>query len=134
MPTKSMTAKRPMKSRRRLVHFALQPISRGVSARELRAQLGLNRRLFSRLTGYSERAVADWEAGKELSDSTRQRLTEIQRLQRALARVMKSEFVGAWLQAPNPAFEGLKPIEIVERGEIDRLWRMIHRLEAGLPG
>src|SRR5712691_3479142 len=104
-------------------------MSRGVSARELRAQLGLNRRLFSRLTGYSERAVADWEAGKELSDSTRQRLTEIQRLQRALARVMKSEFVGAWLQAPNPAFEGLKPIEIVERGEIDRLWRMIHRLE-----
>src|SRR5438128_5987270 len=134
MPTKTMTEKRPMKSRQRLVHLGLQPVSRGVSVREMRDQLGLNRKLFSRLTGYSERAVADWEAGKEFSDSTRKRLTEIQRLQLALARVMKSEFVGPWLQTPNPAFGGFKPLEVIERGEIDRLWRMIHRLEAGLTG
>ena len=113
---------------------ALQPVPAGIPVRVIRDNLGLNRRLFSRLTGYSERAVADWEAGKELSESTRQRLTEIQRLQLALARVMQAEFVGTWLQTPNPAFEGFKPIEIVERGENDRLWRMIHRLEAGLPG
>ena len=96
--------------------------------------MSLNRRLFSRLVGYSERAIADWEAGKEVRGASRQRLTEIQRLQAALARVMKPEFVGAWLQSPNPAFEGLKPIEVVERGELDRLWRMIFRLESGHPG
>ena len=134
MPTKTMATKQPPRSQKRLALSTLRPVSRSVSVRDLRDNLGLNRRLFSRLTGYSERAVADWEAGKELSDTTRQRLTEIQRLQLALARVMKSEFVGTWLQAPNPAFEGFKPIEIIERGEIDRLWRMIHRLEAGLPG
>ena len=132
MPTKTMTAKRPIKSRQRLVQFALEPVSRGVSVRELRDHLGLNRKLFSRLTGYSERAVADWEAGKELSDSTRQRLTEIQRLQLALARVMKAEFVGPWLQIPNPAFGGFKPLEVIERGEIDRLWNMIFYLESGV--
>ena len=133
MATKTLTAKRSTKSKR-LAHPALRPVPAGVPVREIRDNLGLNRKLFSRLTGYSERAVADWEAGKELSDSTRQRLTEIQRLQLALARVMQADFVGTWLQTPNPAFEGFKPIEIVERGEIDRLWRMIHRLEAGLPG
>lgn len=101
---------------------------------QLRQDLKLNRRLFSRLVGYSERAIADWEAGKEIRGASRQRLTEIQRLQAALARVMKAEFVGAWLQAPNPAFQGLKPIEVIERGEMDRLWRMIFRLESGHPG
>ncbi|MCU0692802.1 MAG: MbcA/ParS/Xre antitoxin family protein [Polyangiaceae bacterium] len=47
---------------------------------------------------------------------------------------MKPEFVGVWLQTPNDAFGGLKPIEVVERGDIDRLWRMIHELESGSPG
>lgn len=101
---------------------------------DLRESLGLSRKLFSRLVGYSERAVADWESGRRTSDSTRQRLTEIRRLQTALARVMRAEYVGQWLQEPNPAFDGLKPLEVVERGEIDRLWRMIHILESGQPG
>ena len=57
-----------------------------------------------------------------------------QRLQQALGRVMRAEFVGQWLQAPNTAFAGLKPIEVLERGEIDRIWRMIYILEAGQPG
>jgi DNA-binding XRE family transcriptional regulator len=101
---------------------------------KLRHELKLNRRLFSRLVGYSERTIADWEAGKELRGASRQRLTEILRLQRALARVIKSDFVGTWLQTPNSAFGGLKPLEVVERGEVDRLWRMIFLLESGQPG
>ena len=108
--------------------------SRRMQVRELRADLGLSRRVFSRLTGFSERAVADWESGKALSEATRQRMIEMQRLQQGLARVMRSEYVGEWLQTPNDAFSGLKPIEVVERGEIDRLWRMIYRLESGQPG
>lgn len=113
-----------------LVAASLRPLQ----VEKLRQDLQLNRRVFSRLVGYSERAIADWEAGKEVRGASRQRLTEIQRLQAALARVMKPEFVGAWLQAPNPAFAGLKPIEVVERGEMDRLWRMIFRVESGHPG
>lgn len=123
MPAKSI-------ERRTSVAAAPRPLQVG----KLRQDLKLNRRLFSRLTGYSERAIADWEAGKELSAPSRQRLMEIHRLQVALARVMKPEFVGAWLQSPNPAFDGLKPIEVVERGEVDRLWRIIVRLESGQPG
>jgi len=34
---------------------------------------------------------------------------------------------------PTDAFDGLKPLEVIERGEVDRLWRMIYLLEAGLP-
>lgn len=101
---------------------------------DLRDELGLNRRLFSRLTGYSERAIADWESGKQLSEASRQRMIQMQRLHQALARVMESDFIAEWLQTPNDAFAGLKPIEVVERGEIDRIWRMIYELQSGMPG
>ena len=106
----------------------------GVDVAALRRTLGLTRKLFSRLTGYSERAIAKWEGQEALGDASRQRMREIQRLQQALASVMKPEFVGTWLQTPNDAFGGLKPIEVIERGEVDRLWRMIHELESGTPG
>lgn len=101
---------------------------------DLRKELGLNRKVFSRLTGYSERAIADWESGKELGDASRQRMIEMRRLRDALVRVIKQEFIGEWLQTPNDAFEGLKPLEVIERGEVDRLWRMVYELESGMPG
>jgi DNA-binding transcriptional regulator YiaG len=106
----------------------------GMDVAALRETLGLTRKLFSRLTGYSERAIAKWESAEALGDASRQRMREIQRLQQALAGVMKPEFVGTWLQTSNDAFGGLKPIEVIERGEVDRLWRMIHELESGTPG
>jgi hypothetical protein len=36
------------------------------------------------------------------------------------------------LEAPNPAFNGLKPLEVVERGEVERLWQMVFYLESGV--
>jgi hypothetical protein len=30
-------------------------------------------------------------------------------------------------------FAGLKPLEVLERGEIDRLWEMYYRLRSGMP-
>lgn len=113
---------------------AIPAESSSVDVAALRRTLGLTRKLFSRLTGYSERALAKWEGQEALAAASRQRMREIQRLQQALASVMKPEFVGTWLQTPNDAFGGLKPIEVVERGEVDRLWWMIHELESGTPG
>jgi DNA-binding transcriptional regulator YiaG len=104
-----------------------------VDVQEFRDGLGLSRKVFSRLCGYSERTIAEWEAGKRLSAGTEKRIVELMRLERALCGVMKKSFVGEWLQTPNAAFRGLKPIEVIERGEIDRIWRMIHQLQSGEP-
>lgn len=110
----------------------------GVSAaplREIRAGFGISRARFSRLTGFSERALADWESEKRAPDApTLRRLKELFRLRLQLALIMKPESIAAWLDTPNTAFDGLKPIEVVERGEIDRLWLMIHELGSGTPG
>lgn len=104
-----------------------------LSVRELRERFGVNRKVFSRVVGFSERAIADWEADKPLSGISLQRMREMNRLQQGLANVMQSDYIATWLNAPNAAFDGLKPLEVIERGEIDRLWRMIYQLESGIP-
>ncbi|APW61606.1 helix-turn-helix domain-containing protein [Paludisphaera borealis] len=98
----------------------------------VRSRLGLSRKLFSRLAGFSERAVADWESGKPLSEPAVRRIKELERFRERLAEVVAAEAIPVWLDTPNAAFDGLKPLEVIERGEIDRLWNMIFYLESGI--
>jgi hypothetical protein len=60
-------------------------------------------------------------------------LTAIRRVVNALAEVVNEEAIGPWMLQPNPAFAGLKPIEVIERGEVDRIWQMIFMLRSGTP-
>jgi DNA-binding transcriptional regulator YiaG len=99
---------------------------------EVRHKLGLTRKVFSRLTGYSERAIATWEAGGIPDEPGLRRIRETERFQAKLAEVVRPEEIPQWLDTPNDAFEGLKPLEVIERGEIDRLWNMIYYLESGV--
>ncbi|MBA3482444.1 MAG: DUF2384 domain-containing protein [Pirellulales bacterium] len=107
--------------------------SGAVSVLALRQGFGVSRKVFSRLSQFSERAIADWEAGESLGGASRQRMTELERLHDSLATVIEPDFLGEWLQSPNDAFGGLKPLEVIERGQVDRIWRMIYLLEAGVP-
>ena len=100
---------------------------------EVRRSLGLTRKLFSRLTGYSERTIASWEAGGKPDEPGLRRIRETERFQAKLAEVVRPEEIPNWLDTPNEAFGGLKPLEVIERGEIDRLWNMIYYLESGVP-
>jgi DNA-binding transcriptional regulator YiaG len=109
------------------------PVSKSTSAvQEVRRSLGLTRKLFSRLTGYSERAIASWEAGGKPDEPGLRRIRETERFQAKLADVVRPEEIPNWLDTPNDAFGGLKPLEVIERGEIDRLWNMIYYLESGV--
>jgi DNA-binding transcriptional regulator YiaG len=99
---------------------------------EVRRKLGLSRKVFSRLTGYSERAIASWEAGGKPDEPGLRRIRETERFQTKLAQVVRPEEIPQWLDTPNDAFGGLKPLEVIERGEIDRLWNMIYYLESGV--
>jgi len=111
--------------------WALQPASAS-SVRMIRGKLGLSRKMFSRLAGFSERAIAHWESGKPLSEPGLRRIRELDRFRERLSEVVSPEAIPPWLDTPNGAFEGLKPLEVIERGEIDRLWDMIFYLEAGV--
>ncbi len=105
-----------------------------VDVLQIRQGFGLARPAFRRLSGLSERAVFDWETGKKNpDDATVRRLLELTRLLEALSRILKPDTIPSWLNTPNAAFSGLKPLEVIERGQVDQLWRMIYTLDSGQP-
>jgi len=87
----------------------------------------------TRMTGFSLRAVTNWNQGSKPSASTSRRLMEVKRLFAALERLVSPEAIGEWLRDTNPAFEGSTPLQVIERGESDRIWRMVYELESGEP-
>lgn len=103
-----------------------------ISVRGVRQKLGVSQEELARVTGYSTRSVAGWESGQLISDSARQKLVETERLRTALAQIIPDGQLGEWLRTPNPAFEGQTPIQIIERGESDRIWQMIFQLDANV--
>ena len=50
-----------------------------------------------------------------------------------LERLIKSEFIDSWLNTPNQALNNQRPIDLIHKGDIERLDRMIYVLESGEP-
>ena len=59
---------------------------------------------------------------------------DIEQLIEAIGDLMDKATFQNWIQEPNETFDGLTPIELIERGEIDRLWNMVFELRTGMPG
>ena len=89
--------------------------------------------MIARLVPMSTRNLANVEGGKTPSPNVLRQLQELRRVVDALAEVIQKDAIGPWLEQPNSAFEGLKPIEVIERGEVDRIWQMIYHLRSGAP-
>jgi DNA-binding transcriptional regulator YiaG len=100
---------------------------------DVRCSLGVNRELFARMTGFSVRAISGWEAGRPLSEPALRRVKEMKRLSDALADGLRPEFIAQWLITPSEGLGGLKPVEVLERGETDRLWRVVLLIGSGMP-
>ncbi len=100
---------------------------------DLRKRLQLNQAVFARLLPVSVRTLATLESGSPATDVVARRLIELRRLTNALCEVIKQDSLGTWLQTPNEAFEGLKPLEVIDRGESDRIWSMLYFLRSGVP-
>lgn len=101
--------------------------------RELCERYGLKREERGRLTGFSLRALAEWASGQLPSQPAKRRLKEIRRLLDALSEIVQRERIPEWLHRPNPAFAPLTPMQVIELGEIDRLWAMVHGRATGQP-
>jgi DNA-binding transcriptional regulator YiaG len=106
----------------------------GDSKLELRNTLGMAREVFGRLVNVSVRTIAEVESKQKKVDKLQRNYVEVKRLCDALSEVVDPACLGEWLKAPNGAFDDFKPLEVIERGEIDRLWEMVYRLRSGMPG
>src|SRR5438093_8572287 len=99
------------------------------AVREITDRFGVRQDTLSRMTGFSPRAVAEWASGKPPSAPAKKVFVEMDRLLDSLARLMKPKEVGQWLREPNPAFDGSTPVQVIERGQADRIWRMLNYAE-----
>jgi len=102
--------------------------------RALRDDFGVSQSLLVRLSGYSPRSVISWSKGAKVTRPAAIKFKELNRLFEALAELTQNrEEITNWLQEPNDAFDGSTPLQVIERGESDRIWRMIHLIESGEP-
>ena len=135
MATATLT-KRPLQrsaGKRLRIAKTNTPASDAAAIKQLRLLLKMPRPIFARLMGCSERALANWETGRPIQDIYKNRLSELRKLYDELAEVTEPEGIGAWFTAPNEEFAGMKPIELIERGEMFRIWRMVFFLKSGTP-
>jgi signal transduction histidine kinase len=81
---------------------------------------------FTRLLGVSRRAVGGWISGNERPNrSNQKKLNELFRLFTALAELVDLNKIGRRLEQANLNLNGATPLEVIERGESDRIWRLI---------
>ena len=73
------------------------------------------------------------EHGDIPTPAVARRLAELERLTEAICEVLRAESVGLWLTRPNPAFDGVTPLELIASGATDRLWEMVYFLRSGVP-
>lgn len=103
------------------------------SKNDLRHRFGIRQTIEARLLGVSTKTASTLRNGKAPSPRVARRLTELNRLLHALAEIVKEDVVAEWLETPSEALDGLKPLELIERGEIDRIWQMVYALRSGEP-
>ena len=96
-----------------------------------RKTVGLNRPTFAWLASVSERTLATYEKLPQFSAPAKAQVTEAVRLIKALSELIPMHQLTAWLQSPNPGFDGRSPKELIEAGERDLLWEMIHQTRHG---
>jgi transcriptional regulator with XRE-family HTH domain len=97
----------------------------------LRKRYGLSQALLARLLDVSLRTVSGLESGTVAP--IRRNLTQVARLCGALGEAMQADFVSRWLDEPNEMLAGLKPVEAIERGQLDLVWQVIEGLRSGSP-
>ena len=93
---------------------------------------GITRPIFADVARFSERKLATYEKQKSLPAEVVRPVRESLRLLAALGSLCgDAEALADWLRKRNAAFENRAPLELIKRGEADRLWEMVHQVRHG---
>ena len=103
----------------------------GPALYQWRRSVGVNRETFAGLANFSERTLATYEKQKELPAPVRPQLNEAIRLLEALMEIIPPHDLAKWIHAPNPGFGGKAPWTLIQEGERDVIWEMIHQTRQG---
>ena len=94
-----------------------------IQPRDLREAFRLSRERLARLVGVSAKTVERWEARptRPARDETRARMAQLREIAELGATVYTRDGLGAFLEAPLAEFGGLTALQLIERGEADRV-------------
>ena len=70
---------------------------------------------------------------RKAKGANRREMISAERLQTELSELMDSSDLTEWMEEPNEAFDGASPLQLIKRGEIDRLWQMVYAVRSGHP-
>ena len=76
-------------------------------------------------------SVADFQNCSALSPISRRKVTEAVRLVHALLEIIPANELSTWLHTPNSGFDGRTPWTLIQKGERDVVWEMIHKTRHG---
>ena len=76
-------------------------------------------------------AVKDQESQTKAAWTKEEKLSALIRALMVLDALMVDGSLAGWLHRKNDAFDGSTPMEVIERGEISRIWQMICDLREG---
>ncbi len=101
-----------------------------------RVRYGITQEEFADLTGMSKSVVSQIENNRKpaVTPGDRRRIREVERLCTEIAKIIRPAAVGAWLRSPNPRFHDSSPLEIIRRGEMDRVLRLAWHLQDNAGG
>lgn len=94
-----------------------------IQPRDLREAFRLSRERLARLIGVTAKTVERWEAKptRPARDETRLRMAQLRQIAELGATVYTRERLGDFLEAPLAEFGGLTALQLIERGEADRV-------------
>lgn len=98
-------------------------IAAPIQPRDLRAAFRLSRERLARLIGVSAKTVERWEAKptRPARDEIRARMAQLHQIADLGATVYTRERLADFLDAPLAEFDGLTPLQLIERGQADRV-------------
>ena len=94
-----------------------------IQPRDLRTAFRLSRERLARLLGVSAKTVQRWEARptQPARDETRERMARLREIAELGAAVYTRERLGDFMNAPLAEFGGRTALQLIERGEADRV-------------
>ncbi|HSK92745.1 MAG TPA: helix-turn-helix domain-containing protein [Candidatus Angelobacter sp.] len=94
-----------------------------IHPRDLREAFRLSRERLARLVGVSAKTVERWEARptRPARDETRERMAQLRQIAELGSVVYGHEHLADFLLAPLSEFDGRSALQLIERGEADRV-------------
>ncbi len=94
-----------------------------IGPRDIRVAFRLSRERLARLIGVSAKTIERWEARptRPARDETRERMAQLREIAELGATVYSRERLADFLTAPLAEFDGRTALQLIERGEADRV-------------